>query len=76
MAFWPCGDRADLGAQSLDLGYAKQNGASWINYTPALGAATGGMTTGMAMDGVHPTAEARAVMERVLGPVVRRFDVV
>lgn len=30
----------------------------------------------MAVDGVHPTAEGYAAMERVLAPVVRRFDVV
>lgn len=57
-------------------GYAKQAGATWVDYTPALATAAGGMKPGMAMDGVHPTAEGYAAMERVLDPVVRRFDVV
>lgn len=57
-------------------GYAKRSGATWVDYTPALATAAGGMKPGMAMDGVHPTAEGYAVMERVLDPVVRRFDVV
>ena len=56
--------------------YAKRAGATWIDYTPALATAAGGMKPGMAVDGVHPTAEGYAAMERVLGPVVRRFDVV
>jgi hypothetical protein len=34
------------------------------------------MKSGMAVDGVHPTAEGYIGMERVLEPVVRRFDVV
>jgi hypothetical protein len=34
------------------------------------------MKPGMAVDGVHPTAEGYVAMERVLDPVVRRFDVV
>lgn len=57
-------------------GYAKRSGATWVDYTPALATAAGGMKPGMAMDGVHPTAEGYAVMESVLNPVVRRFDVV
>lgn len=57
-------------------GYAKRTGATWVDYTPALGTSAGAMKPGMAEDGVHPTAEGYAVMERVLGPVVRRFDVV
>lgn len=57
-------------------GYAKRTGATWVDYTPALATAAGGMKPGMAVDGVHPTAEGYAAMERVLGPAVRRFDVV
>ena len=57
-------------------GYAKRAGATWVDYTPALATAAGGMRPGMAVDGVHPTAEGYAAMERVLDPVVRRFDVV
>lgn len=57
-------------------GYAKRSGATWVDYTPALATAAGGMKPGMAMDGVHPTAEGYAVMESVLDPLVRRFDVV
>ncbi|MBY8828634.1 GDSL-type esterase/lipase family protein [Hephaestia mangrovi] len=57
-------------------GYARAAGATWVDYTPALATAAGGMKPGMAVDGVHPTAEGYAVMEGVLAPVVRRFDVV
>ena len=57
-------------------GYARETGATWVDYTPALATAAGGMKPGMAVDGVHPTAEGYAAMERVLAPVVRRFDVV
>ncbi|MGN6377063.1 MAG: GDSL-type esterase/lipase family protein, partial [Sphingomonas sp.] len=37
-------------------GYAKDVGATWVDYTPALADAEGGMKPGMAIDGVHPTA--------------------
>lgn len=57
-------------------GYAKRTGATWVDYTPALATAAGGMKPGMAVDGVHPTPQGYAVMEQVLDPVVRRFDVV
>ena len=57
-------------------GYARETGATWVDYTPALATAAGGMKPGMAVDGVHPTAEGYAAMERVLGPVVKRFEVV
>lgn len=57
-------------------GYAKRTGAIWVDYTPVLATAAGGMKPGMAIDGVHPTAEGYAEMERVLDPVARRFDVV
>jgi lysophospholipase L1-like esterase len=57
-------------------GYARAAGATWVDYTPALATAAGGMKPGMAVDGVHPTAEGYAVMESVLDPLVRRFDVV
>lgn len=56
-------------------GYAKRTGATWVDYTPALATAAGGMKPGMAMDGVHPTEQGYAAMERVLDPVVKRFDV-
>lgn len=54
--------------------YARKMGAAWVDYTPALADADGGMKPGMAVDGVHPTPEGYSAMEQILAPVVRRFS--
>jgi lysophospholipase L1-like esterase len=50
-------------------------GATYVDYTPALGDATGAMRPGYASDGVHPTEQGYAVMEKVLAPVLARLKV-
>ena len=57
-------------------GYAHRAGATWVDYTPVLADAKGGMKPGMSYDGVHPTAQGYTVMESVLDPLIRRYDVV
>jgi len=55
-------------------GYAAGAGATWVDYHPALADATGGMKPGMAVDGVHPTAEGYAAMEAVLDPILSALN--
>jgi lysophospholipase L1-like esterase len=50
--------------------YAKQVGATFVDYTPALSDGKGAMKSGLADDGVHPTLEGYEVMAGVLGPVL------
>ena len=52
-------------------GYAKESGSTWIDYTPALADANGGMKPGMAFDGVHPTEQGYDAMIAVLEPVLK-----
>lgn len=55
--------------------YARTAGATYVDYTPALATAAGAMKPGMASDGVHPTAEGYAVMEKVVTPLIQRYEV-
>ena len=55
--------------------YAHGVGATWVDYHPVLADAKDGMKPGMAVDGVHPTAQGFAAMESVLTPLIRKFDV-
>ncbi|WP_404337253.1 GDSL-type esterase/lipase family protein [Sphingomonas sp. MMS12-HWE2-04] len=48
--------------------YAAKAGATWIDYTPVLADAAGGMKPGLASDGVHPTAQGYALMATVIEP--------
>lgn len=45
-------------------------GVTFVDYTPALADARGAMRPGYANDGVHPTAQGYAAMERVLAPLL------
>lgn len=51
-------------------GYAEANGITYVDYTPVLADAAGGMKPGMAYDGVHPDTAGYAAMESVLGPML------
>jgi len=51
-------------------GYASGAGAAWVDYTPVLADAAGGMKPGLAIDGVHPTGQGYAAMETVLNPIL------
>ena len=52
--------------------YAKSIGATYVDYHPVLADANGGMLTGLANDGVHPTVAGYEAMERVIEPVLNR----
>ncbi|MET0308444.1 MAG: GDSL-type esterase/lipase family protein [Sphingomonas sp.] len=49
-------------------GYATRAGATWVDYTPVLGDAAGGMQPGLASDGVHPTVAGYDAMATVIEP--------
>lgn len=51
--------------------YAKEAGATWVDYTPVLGDVAGAMKPGMAYDGVHPTEQGYLAMESVLTPILK-----
>jgi lysophospholipase L1-like esterase len=51
--------------------YAKEAGATWVDYTAVLADAEGGMKPGMAYDGVHPDVQGYAAMEGVLAPLLK-----
>jgi lysophospholipase L1-like esterase len=53
-------------------GYAREVGAGFVDYTPALSDGKGAMKPGLAYDGVHPTEEGYDVMGKVLDPVLAR----
>ena len=57
-------------------GYAQRAGATWVDYTPVLADAKGGMKPGMSYDGVHPTAQGYTVMESLLDPLIQKYNVV
>lgn len=50
--------------------YARRARATHVDYTAALADEHGAMKPGMASDGVHPTAQGYAAMEKVLGPIL------
>ena len=50
---------------------AKGLGATWVDYTPILGTASGAMKPGFASDGVHPTEAGYIAMESVLEPLLK-----
>lgn len=55
--------------------YARKIGATYVDYTPALATPAGAMKPGMASDGVHPTPQGYAVMEKVVTPLIARYRV-
>jgi lysophospholipase L1-like esterase len=52
--------------------YARDVGATFVDYTPALSDGKGAMKAGLAYDGVHPTVAGYEVMAGVLGPVLAK----
>lgn len=48
--------------------YAAKASATWIDYSPVLADAAGGMKPGLAYDGVHPTEQGYALMATVIEP--------
>ncbi|MGN6374092.1 MAG: GDSL-type esterase/lipase family protein [Sphingomonas sp.] len=57
-------------------GYAAGAGATWVDYHPVLADAKDGMKPGLSYDGVHPTPAGYALMESVLDPLIRKYQVV
>ena len=55
--------------------FAARQGATWIDYHPALAGPDGGMKPGFASDGVHPTVAGYQAMEGALARVLRRMGV-
>jgi lysophospholipase L1-like esterase len=55
--------------------FARENGATWVDYRRVLDDGTGAMKPGFAVDGVHPTEAGYDAMATVIEPVLRRmFD--
>lgn len=55
--------------------FARQTGATWVDYRTVLDDGTGAMKPGLASDGVHPTQAGYDAMATVVEPVLRRmFD--
>ncbi|HEX8668374.1 MAG TPA: GDSL-type esterase/lipase family protein [Allosphingosinicella sp.] len=53
-------------------GFARQTGATYVDYFAAMADASGGMKPGLAYDGVHPTEAGYDVMARVAEPILAR----
>ena len=53
--------------------YARDRGLIWIDYHSAMQAEDGSLRSEYTKDGVHPTAERYAVMERVILPAVAHY---
>lgn len=51
--------------------HGKAMGVTWIDYTPVLADADGGMKPGMAYDGVHPTEAGYDAMATVIEPFLK-----
>jgi lysophospholipase L1-like esterase len=53
--------------------FAKQTGATWVDYRRVLDDGTGAMKPGLAYDGVHPTEAGYDAMATVIEPILRRM---
>jgi lysophospholipase L1-like esterase len=51
--------------------YAKEVGATFVDYWPVLADPVGGMKPGMAFDGVHPTEAGYDAMATVIEPILK-----
>ena len=49
--------------------YAAENGCIYVDYHSAMADARGGLPESLAKDGVHPTLEGYAIMEKILPPL-------
>jgi lysophospholipase L1-like esterase len=52
--------------------FARDSGATWVDYGAALDDGTGAMRPGMAVDGVHPTEAGYDAMASVVEPILAR----
>jgi lysophospholipase L1-like esterase len=53
--------------------FARESGATWVDYRRVLDDGTGAMKPGLAVDGVHPTGAGYDAMATVIEPVLRRM---
>lgn len=53
--------------------FARQSGATWVDYHPVLADAAGAMRPEMAYDGVHPTEAGYDAMAKVVEPILKRL---
>ena len=53
--------------------YARQVGATWVDYRPVLDDGNGAMKQGLASDGVHPTEAGYDAMATVIEPILKRM---
>ena len=53
--------------------FARETGATWVDYRAVLDDGTGAMKPGLAYDGVHPTEAGYDAMATVIEPVLRRM---
>jgi lysophospholipase L1-like esterase len=52
--------------------FARQSGATWVDYWRVLDDGTGAMKPGLAVDGVHPTEAGYDAMATVIDPILKR----
>ena len=53
--------------------YARENGATWVDYHPVLDDGTGAMKSALVVDGVHPTEAGYDAMATVIEPILRKM---
>ncbi len=53
--------------------FARESGATWVDYHPVLDDGTGAMKPGLASDGVHPTEAGYDAMAAVIEPILKRI---
>jgi lysophospholipase L1-like esterase len=53
--------------------FAKESGATWVDYRHVLDDGTGAMKPGLAVDGVHPTEAGYDAMATVIEPILKRM---
>jgi lysophospholipase L1-like esterase len=53
--------------------FARESGATWVDYRRVLDDGTGAMKPGLAVDGVHPTEAGYDAMATVIEPILRRM---
>ena len=52
--------------------FARESGATWVDYHPVLDDGRGAMKPGLAKDGVHPTDAGYDAMATVIEPILKR----
>jgi lysophospholipase L1-like esterase len=53
--------------------FARESGATWVDYWRVLDDGSGAMKPGLAVDGVHPTEAGYDAMAKMVEPILRRM---